>query len=153
MMVVKSVRDGHDLPFKIDRFHFSREEIDSLEELSHGIDDICEIEITGCDFVQHRCKQKEVVAANEANLHCAVWRQQFLEINRSINSTETTAENDDSFFAWPACHPSDHRVLSVAKLAGEAVENHVDATRAARTATRFLYPVAWTALLPCGRTD
>ena len=56
MMVIETVRDGHELPLEIDRFHFPGEEIDSLQEFSDGIDDIREIEIAGRDFVQHRRK-------------------------------------------------------------------------------------------------
>jgi hypothetical protein len=43
-------------------------------------------------------------------------RQQFLKMNGGINPAETTAENDDSFFARPTSDASDHRVLSVAEL-------------------------------------
>src|SRR5215471_10679028 len=77
-------RDGHDLPFKIDRFRFSREEIDSLQEFSDGTDDICEIEITGCNLVYHWRKQKEVVAVHERDLSPEIACQRVIEVNRRM---------------------------------------------------------------------
>ena len=84
MMMVETMRDGHDLPFKIDRFHFSRKEIDSLQEFSDGIDDIREIEITGCDLMQHGRKQKEVVAVHESDLCVRITCQRVIEVNRRM---------------------------------------------------------------------
>src|SRR5215469_7203931 len=98
MMVVETVRYGHDLPFKIDRFDFSSEEIDSLQELSHGIDDIREIEITGCDLVQHRRKQKKVVAVHERDLYLGIACQRVIEVNRRLQPGETAAENQNPSF-------------------------------------------------------
>src|SRR5215469_12197121 len=96
MMVVETVRNGHDLPFKIDRFHFSREEIDSLEAFSDGIDDICEIEITGCDLVQHRRKQKEVVAVHERDLYLGIARKRIVQVNRGMQPGKAAAQNQNS---------------------------------------------------------
>ena len=98
VMVVETMRDGHDLPFEIDRFHFSREEIDSLQEFSDGIDDICEIEITGCDLMQHRRKQKEVVAIYQRDLDIGIAGQRVLKVNRRMESGETAAENQNPSF-------------------------------------------------------
>jgi hypothetical protein len=66
--------------------------------------------------VKHRREQEKVIVANEANLDRTPSRQQFLKIHGGINSAETTAENDDSFFARLTSYPSDHRVPSVAEL-------------------------------------
>ena len=84
MMVVETVRNGRDLPFEIDRFHLSREEIDSLQEFSDGIDDISEIEITGCDLMQHGRKQKKVVAVHESDLCLRITCQRVIEVNRRM---------------------------------------------------------------------
>jgi hypothetical protein len=66
--------------------------------------------------VKHRREQKKIVMANQTNLNRSLSRHQFLKMDGSINSAETTAENDDSFLARPTSYPSDHRVLSVAEL-------------------------------------
>ena len=84
VMVAETMRDGHNLPFKIDRFHFSREEIDSLQEFSDGIDDVCEIEITGCNLMQHGRKQKEVVAVHERDLCRGIACQRVIEVHRCM---------------------------------------------------------------------
>ena len=125
-----------------------------MKQLPKGIYDIRDLEITRRDFVKHRREQEKVIAANEANLHRVFSRQQFLEMHGGINSTETAAENDDSFFARPTSDSSDHRVLSVAELPVRSRREPVDAARTtAQTVARFLCPIVWTALLRWGRTD
>src|SRR5712692_9381413 len=84
-----------------------------MEQLPKGIYDICDLEIARCDLVKHRREQEKVIPANEANLYRAFSRQQFLEMNGGINPTETTAENDNSFFARLIRWLVDHRVLSI----------------------------------------
>jgi len=103
--------------------------------------------------VKHRCEQKKIVVANQTNLNRALPRQQFLKMHGSINSAETTAENEDSFLARPTSYPSDHRVLFVAQLSKGAVAKPLDAVRNAQTVARSLYPVIWTALRHWDRTD
>jgi hypothetical protein len=51
-----------------------------MEQLTKGIYDVCDLEITRRDFVEHRREQEKVIAANEANLHSVFSRQQFLKI-------------------------------------------------------------------------
>jgi hypothetical protein len=46
---------------QIDLLHLAHEERNSLQEFSRGIDDIRQIEISGRDFMVHRCEQKEVL--------------------------------------------------------------------------------------------
>jgi hypothetical protein len=58
--------------------------------------------------VKHRREQEKVIVADEANLHRILSCQQFLKMNGGLNSAETTAENDDPFFASPAGCPDDH---------------------------------------------
>src|SRR5215469_2894321 len=98
MMVIETVRDGHELPLEIDRFHFSGEEIDSLQEFSDGIDDIREIEIASRDFVQHRRKQKEVVAVHERDLYFGIACQRIVQVNRRMQPGKTAAENQNPSF-------------------------------------------------------
>jgi hypothetical protein len=66
--------------------------------------------------VKHRREQKKIVVANQTNLNRFLSRQQFLKMDGSINSAETTTENDDSSLARPTSYSSDHRVLSVPEL-------------------------------------
>src|SRR5215469_11802527 len=98
MMVVEAVRDGHDLPLKIDRFHFAGKEIDPLQKFSDGIDDIGEIEIAGGDFVQHRGKQKEVVTIYQRDFDIGIAGERVIEVHRRMQSGKTTAENQNPSF-------------------------------------------------------
>src|ERR1700739_1115948 len=92
------MRDGHKLPLEIDRFHFSREEVDPLQEFSNGIDDICKIKIAGRDFMQHGGKQKEVVAVDQRNLDVGIAGQGIVEVNRRMQPGKATAENENPSF-------------------------------------------------------
>jgi hypothetical protein len=87
-----------------------------MEKFPKGIYDICDLEIACCDFVKHRREEEKIIAANEANLHRVLSCQQFLEMHGGVNTTETAAQNDDSFFAWPTSYSSNHRVLFAAEL-------------------------------------
>src|SRR4029077_4342959 len=87
-----------------------------MEQLPKGIYDIRDLQVARCDLVKHRCEQEKIIATNEENLHSVSSCQQLPKIHGGINPAETTAENDDSFFARPTSDASDHRVLSVAEL-------------------------------------
>src|SRR5438105_15292497 len=61
MMMIKSVRNRHQLPLKIDALNFAGKKVNPLQELSYRIHDVLEIKIAGRYFVQHRSEQKEIV--------------------------------------------------------------------------------------------
>src|SRR6266481_2514725 len=115
-VVAVTARDQDPLVWQVNLVHVTHQYLDLMEQLPKGIYDIRDLQVARCDLVKHRCEQEKVVATNQANLHCAFSRQQFLEMNGGINPAETTAENDNSFFARPTSDASDHRVLSVAEL-------------------------------------
>src|SRR5215813_6865562 len=98
MVVVEAVRDGHNLPLEIYRFHLSREKVDPFQELSHRIDDIREIEIAGGDFVKHGSKQKKVVAINQRDLDVGIAGQRIVQMNRRMLPGKTAAENENPSF-------------------------------------------------------
>jgi hypothetical protein len=98
VMVVEAMRHRHNVPVKADRFHFPREEIDSLQEFSDWIDDICEIEITGCDLMQHWRKQEEVVAIYQCDFDIGIAGQRVIEMNRRMQPGETATENQNPSF-------------------------------------------------------
>src|SRR5439155_8506999 len=104
------------LVWQVDLIHVTHEYLNLTEQLPKGIYDIGDLEIARGDLVKHRSEQKKVISANERNLYRLHSRQQLLKMNGGINPAETTAQNDDSFFARPSSYPSDHRVLSVAEL-------------------------------------
>src|SRR5947208_3729723 len=116
LVVAVTARNQDSLVWQVNFVHVTHQYLDLTEQLPKGIYDICDLEIACCDFVKHRREEEKIIAANEANLHCVLSRQQFLKMNGGINPAETTAENDDSFFARPPSDASDHRVLSVAEL-------------------------------------
>src|SRR4029077_2686279 len=104
------------LVWQVNLIHVTHQYLDLMEQLPKGIYDIRDLQVARCDLVKHRCEQEKIITANEANLHGAFSCQQLLKIHGGINPAETTAENDDSFFARSTSDASDHRVLSVAEL-------------------------------------
>src|SRR6266481_5613953 len=115
-VVAVTARNQDPLVWQVNLVHVTHQYLDLMEQLPKGIYDVCDLEIARCDFVKHRREQEKVIVANQTDLRQTIYREQFLKLHRSINSAETTAENDDTFFAQPASDASDHRVLSVAEL-------------------------------------
>jgi hypothetical protein len=72
--------------------------IDPLQELSDRIDNIREIEITSRDFVQHRRKQKEVVAVHERDLDVGIACQRIVEVHHRMQPGKTATENQNPSF-------------------------------------------------------
>src|SRR6266436_2928838 len=115
-VVAVTARNQDPLVWQVNLVHVTHQYLDLMEQLPKRIYDICDLQVARCDLVKHRCEQEKVIAANKANPHCVLSRQQFLKMNGGIDTAETAAENDDSFFARPTSDASDHRVLSVAEL-------------------------------------
>src|SRR5437660_5599200 len=80
------------LVWQVNLVHVTHQYLDLMEQLPKGIYDIRDLEVARCDLVKHRCEQEKVIAANEANLHCVLSRQQFLKIHGGINAAEAAAE-------------------------------------------------------------
>src|SRR6266513_4956668 len=107
-MVAVTARNQDPLVWQIDFVHITHQHLNFAKQLSKRIYDICDFEIARCDLVQHRREQEKIIVANEENLHRVDSREQFLKMNGRVNTAETTAENDDSFFATPAFYLDDH---------------------------------------------
>jgi len=80
MMMIKSMRNRHQLPLQIDRLDLPGKETDSLKQLAHGVHDIAQIEIAGGDLVQHRSEEKKVVAVHQRYLDIGIAGQCVVEV-------------------------------------------------------------------------
>src|SRR5438874_5640536 len=107
-MVAVTTWNQDPLVWQIDFVHLTYQHLYFAKQLSKGIYDIRDLEIARGNLVKHRREQEKVIATNKGNLHRTLARQQFLKMNGRINTAETTAENDDSFFAPPAFYLNDH---------------------------------------------
>ena len=84
VMMVEAMRDLHALPVEIDRLDFSRKKHHPLEKFADRVDDVRQIKITGCDFVQHGGEQKEIVAVHQGNLNIRIASQSFVQVHGCV---------------------------------------------------------------------
>lgn len=83
-MMIEVVRDFNLLAFEVGR-----------EAHAPGIDNIGEIKIAGRNLVQHRGKQKEVIAIDERYLDILVAGESIVEMHRGMQTREAAAQNQN----------------------------------------------------------
>src|SRR5262249_48425196 len=77
-----------------DLLHLAAEEIHAANHLANGINDVGQIQIARRDLVQHRSKEKKVLAINDRDFKARIVA--LLEFQRRIKSAEAAAENEDT---------------------------------------------------------
>src|ERR1700739_398498 len=92
---VRSVSDDDLTFYNGDRSNFSLEEVNMLQHLTNGIDDMGQIEIARRYFMKHRCKQEEIVLVNERDFEIGI--AAFFELKCGVDAAEPTAENENTF--------------------------------------------------------
>ena len=60
------------------------------------IHDIARIKISGCDLVQHRRKQNEILATDQCHLYVRSAREPFVEVHCRVKPGKPAAGNDYS---------------------------------------------------------
>jgi hypothetical protein len=63
---------------------------------SERVDNVTRIKISGCDFVQHRRKENEILATDQRYLYVRSTREPFLEVHCRVKPGEPTTNNDYS---------------------------------------------------------
>src|SRR5262245_44808271 len=66
------------------------------ENAAERIHDVGRIKISGCDFVQHRREQNEVLATDQCHLYVRSPSESFVEVYRRVKPGEPTTSNDYS---------------------------------------------------------
>src|SRR5262245_16922752 len=98
MVMTRPMRNHELFDREIDRFHFPFEKLDSPKKLANGIDDVSHIQIARSDFMQHGRKQEEVFPVHQGNLDVRISRQGFLELQGCVQTTKSTAYDDDALW-------------------------------------------------------
>src|SRR5215831_13569906 len=80
--------------FKIHCSHLGFENLDVMKNASERISDVTGMQISGCDFVQHRREQNKVLAADQRYFNIRPASQVFIEILCRVQSCEAAAGND-----------------------------------------------------------
>ena len=91
-VMIETVRYDDRTLFHIDALDIAREKVDMAKHLAHRINDVGDIEIARCDLVQHRRKEKEVVAVYERYFDVGIFPA--LKLQRGIKAGEATTENE-----------------------------------------------------------
>lgn len=87
-MPVETMRHNHASALQIDLLHLALEERYIVQELSDGVNNIREIQVTGGDFVQHWSEQEEVFLVDERDLKLGSSRKSLIQFQRRIQSAK-----------------------------------------------------------------
>src|SRR6516164_11776803 len=93
-MPIESMRDNDLFFIDIDLVHVAAEEIHVPNHFANRIDDVGQIQIAGCDLVQHRREQEEILPIYDSNFESRV--PTFLEFQSRIKPAKSAAENEDT---------------------------------------------------------
>ena len=88
-VVIEAMRNNDLLFLKVDLLHLAAEEIHAANHLANGINDVGQIQIARRDLVQHRSKEKKVLAINDRDFKARIIA--LLEFQRGIKSAEAAA--------------------------------------------------------------
>src|SRR3954454_15449880 len=97
-MAIKAMSHLNPPTHKIDLLYFPFKERDVFQKLSNGVDDVGQIQIAGCDFVQHGSEQEEVFLVDQRDLNLGTSRKSLIEFERRIQAGETPTNDHDSVF-------------------------------------------------------
>jgi hypothetical protein len=95
---VKSVRDHDSTLRQVDRPNLTFKESYVPQHLANRIDDMGYIEVACRYFVKHWREQEEIFLTDQCDFESGITA--FLELKRRVETTETTAEDEDTSF----CH-------------------------------------------------
>jgi hypothetical protein len=94
-----SIGDRHSASRNVDRCDFPTQNAYMPQQLAKGIADVGGLEIAGCHFVKQRCKQSEVISADEGYLGVCTFRRRAIEAFCDLYAGETAPQDDDPSFS------------------------------------------------------
>src|SRR4029453_9703951 len=81
---------------EINLLYVGRDYFDVAKNAAERIHDVTRIKISGCDLVQHRRKENEILATDERHLSVRPTREPFVEVHCRVKPGEPTTGNDYS---------------------------------------------------------
>jgi hypothetical protein len=81
---------------EINRLNVGFNKLHMTKNAAERIHDVTRIKISGCDFVQHRRKQNEILATDQRHLYVRSTREPFVEVHCRVEPGEPTTGNDYS---------------------------------------------------------
>jgi hypothetical protein len=81
---------------QINSLHVGFDNLHVTKNAAERIDDVARIKISGCDLVQHRRKENEILATDQRHLYVRSTREPFVEVHCRVKPGEPTTGNDYS---------------------------------------------------------
>jgi hypothetical protein len=96
-LVVRNAPDAMDAPeVQINSLHVGFDNLHVTKNSPERIDDVARIKISGCDLMQHRRKENEILATDQRHLYVRTASQPFVEVHCRVKPGEPAAGNDYS---------------------------------------------------------
>src|SRR6059058_3748771 len=90
------------------------------------IHDVTRIKISGCDLVQHRRKQNEILATDQCHLYVRSAREPFVEVHCRVKPGKSATGNDYSSRLHPiTANHTTTRVINILLMAFHSVFFHL----------------------------
>src|SRR5262245_37382873 len=98
MVMLFAVGNSDAFVREIDVLKLAVEEVNLLQQFSHGTHDVGDVEIAGRDFMEHRREQEEVFFVHECDFGVETALKSFIQFQRAIHAAEPAAQNQDAWF-------------------------------------------------------
>jgi hypothetical protein len=94
-LVLRNAPDAMDAPqIQINSLHVGFDDLHVTKNSPKRIDDVARIKISGCDLMQHRCKENEILATDQRHLYVRSTREPFLKVHCCVKPGESAASDD-----------------------------------------------------------
>src|SRR5439155_17065110 len=81
---------------EINRMNIGFNKLHMTKNAAERIHDVARIKISGCDFVQHRRKENEILATYQRHLYVRSTRKPFVEVHCRVKPGKSATGNDYS---------------------------------------------------------
>src|SRR5882757_8191291 len=81
---------------QINRLNIGLNKLHMTKNAAERIHDVARIKISGCDLVQHRRKENEILAADQRHLYVRSTRKPFVEVHCRVKPGKSATGNDYS---------------------------------------------------------
>src|SRR5437016_13014603 len=117
-LVVRNAPDAMDAPqVQINSLHVGFDNLYVTKNSPERIDDIARIKISGCDLVQHRRKENEILATDQRHLYVRSTREPFVEVHCRVKPGKPTTGNDYSSRLHPiTANRNTTRVINIPRV-------------------------------------
>jgi hypothetical protein len=94
---VRNTTGAMDSPrVEINRLNIGFDKLHMTKNAAERIHDVARIKISGCDFVQHRRKENEILATDQRHLYVRSTREPFVEVHCRVKPGKSATGNDYS---------------------------------------------------------